>query len=144
MTFPTQKLTANALGIKNGIPKANPYILVSSQTRGSIFPDLAREPDNATYTFELIFELPVLGENQKILFKAFNKNGTLYLAFNKKTHEIGILTDDIIIIKKLEKENQYKLENYKLGMPKYDKILLNLYGGKKLISVNNPSYKKIF
>lgn len=140
MTFYTKKLTANDLGIKNGIPKANPYILVSSQTRGSIFPDPPREPDNATYTFELIFELPVLGENQKISFKAFNKNGTLYLAFNKKAHEIGILPDDIIVIEKLEEENQYKLENYKPSMPEYDKILLNLNGKKSLVSIYHPSF----
>jgi hypothetical protein len=140
MIFYTKKLTANDLGIKNGIPKGNPYILVSSQTRGSIFPDPPREPKNSTFTFELIFELPILGENQKILFKAFNNNGTLYLAFNKKAHEIGILPDDIIVIKKLEKENQYKLENYKLGMPEYDKILLNLNGKKSLITIENPSF----
>lgn len=139
MTFYTKKLTANDLGIKNGVPKANPYILIASQTRGIIFPDPPREPNNATYTFELIFELPVLGENQKILFKAFNKNGTLYLAFNKKAHEIGILPDDIIVIEKLEKENQYKLKNYKLGLPEYDKILLNLNGKKSLVSINHPS-----
>lgn len=139
MIYYTKKLTANDLGIRNGVPKLNPYILVSSQTRGSIFPDPPREPKNSTFTFELNFKLPIVGENQKILFKAFNNNGTLYLAFNKKAHEIGILPDDIIVIEKLEKENQYKLENYKIGMPEYDKILLNLNGKKSLITIKNPS-----
>jgi hypothetical protein len=74
------------------------------------------------------------------LFKAFNKNGTLYLAFNKKAHEIGILPDDIIVIEKLEEENQYKLENYKPSMPEYDKILLNLNGKKSLVSIYHPSF----
>lgn len=139
MIYYTKKLTANDLGIRNGVPKLNPYILVSSQTRGSIFPDPPREPKNSTFTFELNFKLPIVGENQKILFKAFNNNGTLYLAFNKKAHEIGILPDDIIVIEKLEKENQYKLENYKIGMPEYDKISLNLNGKKSLITIKNPS-----
>jgi hypothetical protein len=140
MIYYTKKLTANDLGIRNGVPKLNPYILVSSQTRGSIFPDPPREPKNATFTFELNFRLPIVGENQKILFKAFNNNGTLYLAFNKKAHEIGILPDDIIIIEKLKEENQYKLENFKPSMHEYNKILLNLNGKKSLVSNYNPSF----
>jgi hypothetical protein len=140
MIYYTKKLTANDLGIKNDIPKGNPYILVSSQTRGTIFPDPPREPKNSTFTFELIFKLPILGENQKILFKAFNNNGTLYLAFNKKANEIGILPDDIIVIEKLIEENHYKLEYYKPRMPEYDKILLNLNGKKSLVSNHNPSF----
>jgi hypothetical protein len=139
MNYYIKKLTANDLGIRDGIPKVNPYILVSSKTRGIIFPDPPREPKNESFTYELFFQLPLLGNNQKILFKAFNNNGTLYLAFNKKANEIGVLPDDIIVIKKLNKDNYYQLDNYRPGSSEYDKCLLKLNGKKSLVTIENPS-----